>query len=111
MTEITYIFLLPFKDDQLFTNVPPPHLDNSMFSYLGKLPQNFLQIIYGFEYYEVAKRKGLQLGYKIIMLYPETPKESISALPIYTHTPVVYLLSTNDDSAIKIHCKNCYVYI
>lgn len=105
MTEITYIFLLPFKDDQLFTNVPPPHLDNNMFSYLGKLPQNFLQIIYGCEYYEVAKRKGLQLGYKIIMLYPETPKEFISDLPIYTHTPVVYLLSTNDDSAIKMHCE------
>ena len=106
MTEITYIFLLPFKDDQLFTNVPPPHLDNSMFSYLGKLPQNFLQIIYGCEYYEVAKRKGLQLGYKIIMLYPETPKEYISALPIDDLTPVVYLLSTNDDRAINKHCNN-----
>ena len=106
MTEITYIFLLPFKDGQLFTNVPPPHLDNSMFSYLGKLPQNFLQIIYGSEYYELAKREELQLGYKIIMLYPETPKEIISTLPIDDLTPVVYLLSTDDDRAINMHCNN-----
>lgn len=106
MSEITYIFLLPNKDDQHFTNVPPSHLDNGMFQYLSTLPQDMAQITYGIDYYETQKRLNLQLGYKTIFVYPDIANEALLSIPIAEDTPVVYMLSTNNEEDIKKHCEN-----
>lgn len=78
--QICYIALLGPRDNIMFTNVPPMSVVSPMLFYLGNLPQSMFQFVYGVEYYEKLKHYGLQLGYDLRMVYPDTPQFSIDRL-------------------------------
>lgn len=102
--QICYIALLGPRDNTMFTNVPPMSVVNSMLFYLGKLPQSMFQFVYGVEYYEKMKHYGLQLGYDLQMIYPDTPQFSIDRLLELTKDqPRVILLCTDNEQSIQTY--------
>ncbi len=102
--QICYIALLGPRDNTMFTNVPPMSVVNSMLFYLGNLPQSMFQFVYGVEYYEKMKHYGLQLGYDLQMIYPDTPLFSIDRLLELTKDqPRVILLCTDNEQSIQTY--------
>ena len=102
--QICYIALLGPRDNTMFTNVPPMSVVNSMLFYLGNLPQSMFQFVYGVEYYEKMKHYGLQLGYDLQMIYPDTPQFSIDRLLELTKDqPRVILLCTDNEQSIQTY--------
>lgn|GEM_PF-1176657 len=102
--QICYIALLGPRDNTMFTNVPPMSVVNSMLFYLGNLPQSMFQFVYGVEYYEKMKHYGLQLGYDLQMIYPDTPQFSIERLLELTKDqPRVILLCTDNEQSIQTY--------
>ena len=102
--QICYIALLGPRDNTMFTNVPPMSVVNSMLFYLGNLPQSMFQFVYGVEYYEKMKHYGLQLGYDLQMIYPDTPQFSIERLLELTKDqPRVILLCTDNKQSIQTY--------
>lgn len=100
--QICYITLLGPRDNIMFTNVPPMSVVSPMLFYLGNLPQSMFQFVYGVEYYEKLKHYGLQLGYDLRMVYPDTPQFSIDRLLELTKDqPRVILLCTDNEQSIK----------
>ena len=99
---IQYIALLG-KRDYLFDNglawlnVPQKSITHPMLSYIGKLPQHMMQFIYGCEYYESLLCNGLQIGYKVIYVYPDS-LEAIGHLDFSLPSVNVFLISTDDYS-------------
>lgn len=99
---IQYIALLG-KRDYLFDNglawlnVPQKSITHPMLSYIGKLPQHMMQFIYGCEYYESLLCNGLQIGYKVIYVYPDS-LETIGHLDFSLPSVNVFLISTDDYS-------------
>jgi hypothetical protein len=77
---------------------------SSMLFYLGNLPQSMFQFVYGVEYYEKLKHYGLQLGYDLRMIYPDTPQFSIDRLLELTKDqPRVILLCTDNEQSIQTY--------
>ena len=102
--QICYIALLGPRDNTMFTNVPPMSVVSSMLFYLGNLPQSMFQFVYGVEYYEKLKHYGLQLGYDLRMIYPDTPQFSIDRLLELTKDqPRVILLCTDNEQSIQTY--------
>lgn len=102
--QICYIALLGPRDNTMFTNVPPMSVVNPMLFYLGNLPQGIVQFVYGVEYYEKLKHYGLQLGYDLRMIYPDTPQFSIDRLLGLTKDqPRVILLCTDNEQSIQTY--------
>ena len=102
--QICYIALLGPRDYTIFTNVPPMSVVSPMLFYLGNLPQSMYQYVYGVEYYEKLKHYGLQLGYDLRMIYPDTPQSSIDRLLELTkEQPRVLLLCTDNEQSIQIY--------
>lgn len=102
--QICYIALLGPRDNTMFTNVPPTSVVNPMLFYLGNLPQGMFQFVYGVEYYEKLKHYGLQLGYDLRMIYPDTPQISIDRLLGLTKDqPRVILLCTDNEQSIQTY--------
>ena len=102
--QICYIALLGPRDNTMFTNVPPMSVVNPMLFYLGNLPQGMFQFVYGVEYYEKLKHYGLQLGYDLRMIYPDTPQFSIDRLLGLTKDqPRVILLCTDNEQSIQTY--------
>ena len=102
--QICYIALLGPRDYTIFTNVPPMSVVSPMLFYLGNLPQSMYQYVYGVEYYEKLKHYGLQLGYDLRMIYPDTPQSSIDRLLELTKgQPRVLLLCTDNEQSIQIY--------
>ena len=102
--QICYIALLGPRDNTKFTNVPPMSVVNPMLFYLGNLPQGMFQFVYGVEYYEKLKHYGLQLGYDLRMIYPDTPQFSIDRLLELTKDqPRVILLCTDNEQSIQTY--------
>lgn len=102
--QICYIALLGPRDNTMFTNVPPMSVVSPMLFYLGNLPQGMFQFVYGVEYYEKLKHYGLQLGYDLRMIYPDTPQFSIDRLLELTKDqPRVILLCTDNEQSIHTY--------
>ena len=102
--QICYIALLGPRDNTMFTNVPPMSVVNPMLFYLGNLPQGMFQFVYGVEYYEKLKHYGLQLGYDLRMIYPDTPQISIDRLLGLTKDqPRVILLCTDNEQSTQTY--------
>ena len=102
--QICYIALLGPRDYTKFTNVPPMSVVSPMLFYLGNLPQSMFQFVYGIEYYEKLKHYGLQLGYDLRMIYPDTPQLSIDRLLELTKDqPRVILLCTDNEHSIQTY--------
>ena len=70
-SQICYIALLGERDDMPATNIPPKSVTHPMLRCIGNLPQHMKQFVYGCEYYEESLALGLQLGYKILFVYPD----------------------------------------
>lgn len=88
----------------MFTNVPPMSVVSPMLFYLGNLPQGMFQFVYGVEYYEKLKHYGLQLGYDLRMIYPDTPQFFIDRLLELTKDqPRVILLCTDNEQSIHTY--------
>ena len=101
---ICYLALLGPRDNTMFTNVPPMSVVNPMLFYLGNLPQGMFQFVYGVEYYEKLKHYGLQLGYDLRMIYPDTPQFFIDRLLELTKDqPRVILLCTDNEQSIQTY--------
>lgn len=103
MSQICYIALLGPRDTMMFTNVPPQSVVSPMLSYLGILPQDMLQFVYGMEYYELLKHHGLQLGYDLRMIYDDVSQDIIDRLfdPSIDKPRVILLCTAIKDSIQK----------
>lgn len=106
---IQYIVLLG-KRDNLFDNglawlnVPPKSVTHPMLSYICKLPQHMMQFIYGCEYYEYLLSHGLQIGYKVVYVYPDSIY-TIGKIGFGLPSVNVFLIGTDDYSLAQLFRK------
>lgn len=98
-SHIRYLVLLGQRDDQLWPNIPPRTVTDSRLWFIGRLPQNMGQFIYGTDYYELMKHHGLQLGYQIEFIYPDTEAYMCQRV-LQTEAPVIMLVCTQEVDAI-----------
>lgn len=103
LPHISYIALLGPRDESMFTNVPQTSVTSPMLCYLGSLPQSMVQFVYGIEYYELLKDYGLQLGYDLKIVYPDSTQQQIDLLLEVTPCPRVILLCTDDEASINTY--------
>lgn len=103
-SQICYIALLGERDSMPYTNIPPQSITHNMLRYIGSLPQHMAQFVYGCEYYESSLAIGLQWGYKIIFIYPDSVN-TINSFPINENEVRIFLFCTENESLRQIYCS------
>lgn len=101
--QIKYMALLGPREEPKLLNIPQEYLNSPILWYFGNLPQSMYHFIYGVEQYYAIKFKSLQLGYRLIIMHPDVPKNQIDLLPCNDGTPIVILMCTEDVNAIKTY--------
>lgn len=102
--QIYYIVLLGDRDEMPFTNTPPVSITHPMLRYIGNFPQDMYQFVYGWEYYENSLANGLQMGYKMVFLYPDGI-QGFDAIPIDENNIMVFLFCTENETLRKHYCS------